>query len=238
MSDIQSLLDDATTRATLHPDPVGAVHARVRRRAARRASAVASGAAIAVVAGGAVVAADRGAERPVTPVAPATPPAPVPVAYDRSWRHQRDDLSAVAVSDEVDRVVALVSDHPDVFLGFSVRVTDGRNAYTFAMGRDVNRGEWADDIEAAVGDRPWQTTQCPRTTTEMDRAATEVLSAPWPSGAHVPREEHFGWRVSYAFPCGVVAMLSSTSIAPEDADYARVRWEGAVSLTPYLPRER
>ncbi|HVF05215.1 MAG TPA: hypothetical protein VNA20_10265, partial [Frankiaceae bacterium] len=231
--DLRALLDDATARSMTHPDPVGAVHARVRQRTARRRAAVAAGTSAALATAGtvAVTAGTPDRRRPATAATATTPPAPTPGAtrYDTTWRALYDAGPVRSDDESVERVQQLTRDNDDTFVGVAILLSkDGGNAYTFAFGAGVDRSEWSDEIEAAVGDRRWQTTQCPDAAPELDRMASEALSADWPSGAHVPRDQHTGWRVGYRFPCTVVVTLSSPYADGADVEYARTRWDGAV----------
>jgi hypothetical protein len=232
MPDIRALLEDVTTRGP-HPDPVGAVHATVRRRARRRTTAVAVG-ATAAVAAAALTAAARPFDHaePATPTpSPSTSPSPW-TRFDTSWRRPRIGAGVVQRMETTTRLGLLVDEHPDVFFGFTLR----DESFTIGLSADADPGAWADDVRAVLGDAAWTWRRCPETVSRYDEIATNLLSVDWPSGDALREDRVLGRDgVGAARLCQVEAEMTRAEPAQEDEDYARQRWGGAVALVGRKP---
>lgn len=238
MSDVRELLSEVTDRPVTHPDPVSAVHTRVRRRAARRRVAAAAGTSFALVAAGFVYAA-RPAGKAVQPASP-TASTGLETRFPREWR--RSSGGVIALGNEADseawgRGMDVAHDNPADVVGVDVRTGYEGSAlrYTFryAFSAGVDPADWAQRIEAAIGPHHWESDVCDRTAFELDRMASEAADTVFPSGAAVHYEPAFGRHgLHYGPPCTVIAELTSDTVAPADAAYARATWGTSVRLVP------
>jgi hypothetical protein len=224
MADVRTLLADATAHAP-HPDPVGAVHRVVRRRAARRRAGVAAGATFAVAAAGTAVAA-RPAPRTARPLTTAAPSESPTAAPARPWRagpvvqNQRLDGHA----DDYDALDALVLSHPTALLNVTVEGTDTalgwRAVVSLAAGADETR--WRAEVAAAAGTMPWVLHTCGGTAAHYDAVADQVVRTAWPSGHSVTDGPMFS-------ACHVLVVLDAAN--DHDRTYAEHRWGNDVAVT-------
>lgn len=229
MNDLRTLLDEATAREP-NPDPVGAVHAAVRRRARRRATVVASVAAVAVL-GTVVIATRPAARRPDVTTTTATPSrAPSPTApartYDTAWRRPPADPGG-SVADRLARHVAA---HPRdlVWLG----VVGRRDVFfEIGYGKELSADDYAEverRLWLELPDVPWKLVPCPYALADYDRAAAEIPSATWPSGTTPKRPPALWGRLGS--PCAVTVLMPYRGPNAEDIAYAAQRWGDTVRV--------
>lgn len=236
MPDLRTLLHDAAQHPPA-PDPVGAVHRRVHRRAVRRGATVTAGAALAtagtfaVVAGGGAAAPDR--PHPAASGGTARPSG-LSTAYDRSWRATMPHPVVIPMDGTHERLRA-IAERPASGIIATTSRSEGGFHYAVILEPDADVNGIAEDLNRAVAPYRWTWVRCPHTSGELDRVATEVLSAPWPSGAAVRRDLLDGWQVSFEYPCTVVVEMDSVSVSPLDGAFARARWPEIVRLVPADP---
>jgi hypothetical protein len=220
MPDVRTLLDSAATGAPRTADPVAAVHARVRRRTARRRAAVATGATLAVAATGTAVVAARPARTSgVTPLATGAP------AAMPAWRRTGQPPHEPRYAAEYGRLRALVETHPETFLGLMVQGTDNDAGWMVAvsLGSDADPEAWRTRVAAAAGTMPWEFKRCERPTAAYDDAAAEIAATAWPSGAEV-KAGPVPHAVLYADTCDVFVGLTGTRLDERDRAYAERQW--------------
>jgi hypothetical protein len=225
MPDVHALLNDATDRAP-HPDPVRAVHARVRRRAVRHRAALAGAATVAVAATGAVAARPSADRRPSRLAAAASPS---PILSVGPGPH------GYAFETEYLRLRRLVEANPDVFLDLHVEgsATEPGWQAALAFAADADPAAWRDRIDDAAGALPWGSRRCPGTAAHYANVAAEVSAARWPSGttlAHPPTMR----AALYDTRCVVWAPMTGVPTAADRA-YARTQWGDDVLIAGPKP---
>jgi hypothetical protein len=248
MPDVRSLLSDAASPPSLHPDPAGAVRARVRRRDARRRTTLAAVATLAVAAGGAVAVTRPGAGEHLaaTPSASSTAGAADDIwhAWPNPYRGIDKSTGEVVYVDRdkakaFDDVAALVAANPRALLSvIGGGHEDGGEIVSVALAADADADDWQSRVAAVAGTLRWSLVRCPRTAARYEAIATEVRAARWPSGATIDGPVRFvGIRrpakddVAARPDCGLHVVLSRAG-APASADvaYAATRWGADVTV--------
>jgi hypothetical protein len=255
MTDIRTLLDAATTGRAPTADPVGAVHARVRRTAARRRAGVAAGATVAVAAAG--VAAGRPAQRshrlaaaPTTSAAPTAPTTPTTDASDTPavpsiWRRWPNPFvykdpktgtvrydGSKADADAFDALQRLAGQHPDALLGVVQNGADNATGWivSVALAADADPEQWRPAVAAAAGSLPWTFARCGRTAAQYEAVAAQVRAVRWPSGASLREPLYFtgSWEVAQdGQPAGPECGVTAVLDRTEPLDQADVAYARA-----------